>query len=199
MSENFWNERYSSEEYAYGTEPSKLLQLQLKLLRAGKILFPAEGEGRNAVYAAQCGWNVTAFDQSTEGKRKALLLAESKNVRIEYFIESFESISLATNDYDALALMFVHIPSEVRTMIHRKFLSYLKPGGIVILEAFTKNQLQYSSGGPKNLNQLYSLNEIAADFDECDMLLGEEKIVTLNEGQYHSGDASVIHFVGKKR
>src|SRR5680860_1842183 len=84
--DDFWNERYGIEEYVYGTEPNQFYKELLKKLSPGKILFPAEGEGRNAVFAAQNGWDVTAFDSSTEGKKKAEKLAAAKGVSVKYII-----------------------------------------------------------------------------------------------------------------
>ena len=85
---DFWNDRYSSKEYVYGTGPNQFYKEQLEKLAPGKILFPAEGEGRNAVYTAKKGWSVTAFDPSSEGRKKALLLAKKNKVQIEYQIEN---------------------------------------------------------------------------------------------------------------
>jgi 2-polyprenyl-3-methyl-5-hydroxy-6-metoxy-1,4-benzoquinol methylase len=199
MNTDFWNDRYSDSEYVYGIEPSKLLKEQLEALKPGKILFPAEGEGRNAVYAAGLGWNVVAFDQSEEGKKKALVLAKNKSVTIDYRIQSFDSIFFEPDSFDALVLVFVHLPSKPRTQFFRKLLSYVKSGGTVILEGFSKNQLKYSSGGPTDEAMLYSIAEILSDFEGVDISLLEEKVVVLKEGPFHDGEASVIHFVGKKK
>ena len=199
MSKEFWNDRYSTTEYAYGVEPSKLLQEQLKLLKPGKILFPAEGEGRNSVYAATLGWDVVAFDQSEEGRKKAVALARSKNVTIDYQIESFENIFFESESFDAIVLVFVHLPTKFRTIFFQKLLSCLKPGGVIILEGFSKKQLQYSSGGPNEFDALYSIDEIQSDFKGLHLSILEEKVVLLNEGPFHDGEASVIRFIGKKR
>jgi len=97
---DFWNERFGAEEYAYGTAPNQYYKEQLDKLLPGKILFPAEGEGRNAVFAAKLGWQVTAFDPSIEGKRKAEKLATENSVSIDYRIDNYENVSFPANHFD---------------------------------------------------------------------------------------------------
>lgn len=106
-----WNERYSKEEYAYGEEPNEYLQTQLQKLSPGKILFPAEGEGRNAVFAAKLGWQVSAFDISMEGQKKAIRLAEKNHVVIDYKVGSLDSMNYNDEEFDAIALIFAHFPA----------------------------------------------------------------------------------------
>ena len=107
MSNNFWDERYAVEDYVYGTEPNDFLKEELPKLTAGKILFPGEGEGRNAVFAAQLGWEVTAFDSSTEGKAKAERLAKAKGVSIDYQLASYDEAEFPAESFDALVLIYV--------------------------------------------------------------------------------------------
>lgn len=191
-----WNQRYAQEEYVYGTEPNEFLKQELSKLQPGKILFPAEGEGRNAVYAALQGWAVVAFDGSSEAKKKAEKLSERNNVTIDYKISTIEDFIFEENSFDAIVLIFVH--TENREENHRKLLKYLKPGGKLILEGFAKDQLEYNSGGPRNLTMLFSSEELNNDFNE---LLETEIIelkTELNEGQLHKGNASVIRLLGVK-
>lgn len=196
---NFWDERYSSEEYVYGTEPNQFFKEQIdKISVPGKLLLPGEGEGRNAVHAAKMGWQVDAFDQSSAGKLKALRLAEANNLTINYSIVDLAKFTPQKKYYNCAAIIFVHFNSEERKSFHQKIVEYLKPGGILILESFSKNQLGKSSGGPQNLEMLYSIEEIKNDFKEMRMILLEEKNVLLNEGDKHGGDASVIRYVGEK-
>ncbi len=103
---DFWNERYATLEYAYGTEPNQFYKEQLAMLATGKILFPAEGEGRNAVYAATQGWQVTAFDPSIEGKRKAEQLASENGVSIDYQIDNYEFVDFSPELFDCIVLIF---------------------------------------------------------------------------------------------
>lgn len=199
----FWNERYSQEDYAYGTEPNEFLKEQLNGLTSGKILFPAEGEGRNAVYAAQLNWEVTAFDQSEEGKKKADSLAASKGVSIDYRVGMLEDMDFQEGTFDAIVLVYVHLPAGFREKIHRQLISLLKPGGRIILEAFHKDHLKYNSvnekaGGPRQTDLLFSIEDLVDDFASLQTELVEEKVVVLNEGLYHVGESAVVRFVGVK-
>jgi hypothetical protein len=196
---NFWDERYSSKEYVYGTEPNQFFKEQIdKFSSPGKLLLPGEGEGRNAVYAAKQGWLVDAFDQSTIAQKKALKLAEEYNVNINYKVVDLIKFTPTTNHYNAAAIIFVHFGHPVRKIFHNKIIESLKPSGKLILELFSKNQLGKNSGGPQNLEMLYSLEDIKNDFKKMKTIFLEEKNVILNEGDKHGGDASVIRYVGEK-
>jgi hypothetical protein len=186
----FWNERYAAEEYIYGTEPNQFYREQLEELPPGKILFPAEGEGRNAVFAATKGWQVSAFDASAEAKKKAENLAREKNV---------EKVSLPKESFDCLALIYAHMPSLKRKEYHQKLASFLKPGGTLILEGFSKKQIENNTGGPRNVEMLFSEEELRNDFNFFAELSISETDVTLDEGPFHQGQASVIRMVGKNK
>ena len=194
----FWNNRYSAEIYAYGEAPNEHVKQELSGLKPGKILFPAEGEGRNAVHAATRGWNVTAFDTSTEGKKKAELLAAKYNVGIDYHISSYENCDFTKESFDCLVLVYAHMPPALRQMAHKKLTTFLKPEGKLILEGFSKKQINYNTGGPKNIDFLFSEEELRSDFSDLSELEIIEKEVVLNEGLFHQGTASVIRITGKK-
>ena len=199
-----WNERYSNEEFAYGEEPNNYLKEQLEKLNAGKILFPAEGEGRNAVFAAKIGWKAVAFDISDEGKNKALQLAQANNVMIDYKVGAIESLDFKKDEFDAIALIYAHFPAAIKSSYHKMLNQYLRKGGIVIFEAFSKNHLKYIAknervGGPKEIEMLFSIDEIKADFEGYEIVELEEKEIDLNEGLFHNGQGSVIRFVGIKK
>lgn len=199
-----WNDRYSSDEFAYGEEPNTYLKEQLEKLSAGAILFPAEGEGRNAVFAATLGWQVAAFDISTEGKKKALRLAEARGVTIDYQVGELQTLPYTSEQFDALALIYAHFPADIKSQYHRALDKYVRTGGIVIFEAFSKRHLEYISknenvGGPKELAMLFSTQEIQADFANYDIIELAEQEIELSEGQFHNGQGSVIRFVGRKK
>lgn len=195
---DFWNQRFGGDEYAYGTQPNEFYKEQLEKLEPGKILFPAEGEGRNAVYAATQGWDVAAFDPSTEGKRKAELLALSKNVSIEYFTSDYENIHFPEETLDCVVLIFAHMHPLKRNEYHKKLVSYLKPGGTLILEGFAKKQIFNKTGGPQNIDMLFSKEELENDFSGFSNLEITETEVNLDEGAFHRGTAAVIRVLGKK-
>jgi SAM-dependent methyltransferase len=194
----FWDERYNQEEFVYGTEPNEFFKEQLNSLVPGKIIFVCEGEGRNAVYAAKLGWYVEAFDLSKVGMSKALKLAEKNNVNIHYQIADANVIEYPANQYDAVALIYAHFPSSIRSSIHQKVIKWLKPNGKVILEAFNPNQLNNSSGGPKDIDMLYTKEILINDFKDLKIDLLEYKQIFLSEGKFHHGIADVVRFVGTK-
>ncbi|WP_346857548.1 methyltransferase domain-containing protein [uncultured Draconibacterium sp.] len=195
---DFWNERYSTAEFAYGEAPNKFLADELKTRKPGTILFPAEGEGRNAVYAATQGWNVTAFDPSIEGQKKAKLLADKYNTTIEYLLNGYEDIEFSPDSFDCIVLIFAHMPPLKRNSWHRKLTKYLKPGGTLLLEGFSKRQIENESGGPKNIDMLFSKEELESDFKHLAELKITETEYDLNEGPFHQGNASVIRVIGTK-
>ena len=197
--DNPWNERYNTTEFIYGKEPNVFFAENLMKLSAGKILLPAEGEGRNAVFAAKNSWQVTAFDGSEIAKEKALKLASDNNVKINYTCNYYENFEFNENYFDAIGLVFCHINSEKRKIIHNKFLKFLKKDGYIILQAYSKNQLKNKTGGPMDLDLLYSVDDIKADFEEMEILFLEENTINLSEGSYHVGQGSVVSFVGKKK
>ncbi|MBC7847492.1 MAG: class I SAM-dependent methyltransferase [Flavobacterium sp.] len=199
-----WDERYSNEEFAYGKEPNQYLKKELDKLRPGTILFPAEGEGRNAVYAAKIGWNVFAFDISSEGKKKALQLAASNNVKIDYKVGELETIDYEADQFDAIGLVYAHFPAAVKSHYHTILDKYLRKGGVIVFEAFSKKNLDYVQkdekiGGPKDIESLFSIAEIKSDFPDYDFEELTEMEIELNEGLFHNGKGSVIRFVGRKR
>lgn len=195
---NFWNERYGSQEYVYGKGPNVFFAEQLKQLPPGKILLPAEGEGRNAVFAAAKGWEVCAFDASEAGKMKAEKLAAAHQVSMEYLVADAANISYAENSFDLIAIIYAHFPEGLRKEIHQKAIRWLKPGGTLLVEAFHTEQLQYESGGPKSLELLYREEMLREDFKELEIQLMQTTIVHLEEGIYHRGKAKVIRFIAGK-
>ena len=192
---DFWEQRYTEEAYAYGTEPNVFFAEQLARLPPGRLLLPAEGEGRNAVWAAQQGWTVDAFDYAEAGRAKALLLAAARGVSIGYSIATFDDAPIAAGTYDAVAIVFAHVPSTARTAVHRKLAAALRPGGTLIMESFTKDQLQRGTGGPKSLDMLYDPTDLQADFKDLDIKLLETLEVQLTEGPYHQGLSSVVRLL----
>ena len=199
-----WNERYSKDEFAFGKQPNNYFKEQLEKLNVGTILFPAEGEGRNAVFAANLGWTVSAFDISMEGKKKADRLAEINKVTIDYQVGDLQEISFDTEQFDVIALIYAHFPANIKSLYHKTLDKYLRNGGVVIFEAFSKRHIDYVSkngrvGGPRDLESLFSMEEIKSDFANYDIIELEEKEIELSEGLYHNGTGSVIRFVGQKK
>jgi len=203
MSREFWDERYGNEEFVYGKLPNKYFKEKIDELSVGKALFAAEGEGRNAVYAATLGWEVTAFDQSLCAKKKAISLAENNQVTIDYLVSDLDNFNYTSASFDVLVLIFAHFPEEKRRIYHRQLTQTIKNGGYIILEAFSKNHMQNQKenpkvGGPKNIDMLYDLDEIKEDFQNFEFLEAYETETELNEGEHHKGKGSVIRILAKK-
>ena len=199
-----WNDRYSNDEFAYGEHPNNYLKEQLEKLNVGKILFPAEGEGRNAVFAATLGWTVSAFDISIEGKNKALRLAGANHVTIDYQVGELDTLNYSNEQFDAIALIYAHFPADIKSIYHKTLDKYLRKGGLVIFEAFSKKHIDYITknekvGGPKDIAMLFSMDELKSDFDNYEIIELIEKEIELNEGLFHNGQGSVIRFLGRKK
>jgi 2-polyprenyl-3-methyl-5-hydroxy-6-metoxy-1,4-benzoquinol methylase len=194
----FWNEKFSTDEYIYGLSPNKFFKEQIKKFKPGKLLLLGEGEGRNSVYTASKGWEVDAADFSQTAKEKALKLAEKNNVTINYTISNVGDFIPRGNYYDAVGLVFIHLNPEERKVVHKRMVTALKNKGQIILQAFEKEQLGKNSGGPQSEEMLYSIEELENDFRDLRIHLLKKESVFLEEGNKHYGGASVIKFVGEK-
>lgn len=202
---NKWDESYNIEKYRYGETPNLFFKQIIDTLPIGKILLPADGEGRNGVYAATRGWSVDAFDQSQQAKGKALRLAQKNSVDISFKVIDFEDISenYIVDSYDVIALTYVHLPEQLKAKYHRSLLPFLKIGGHIIIEGFNKEHVKYQqqnplAGGPPQVEMMYSKEEILSIFESLKIDLLEETTVELAEGIGHNGKASVIRFIGQK-
>ncbi|MCX6150783.1 MAG: class I SAM-dependent methyltransferase [Ignavibacteriales bacterium] len=196
--EKFWNERYSTEEFVYGKEPNEFFKQEIEKLNPGNLLLIGEGEGRNAVYAAKLGWQVDAVDFSESAKRKALILAKENDVVLNYNVQNLIDFVPVENYYDAVGIIYLHLEEELRKAVHKKIFKALKKDGALILEVFEKEQIKYSSGGPKDVALLYSLEDIVVDFIDLDFKKLSKESLNINEGKHHLGKAAVIRFVGIK-
>jgi len=196
---DFWNARYGEPGFAYGTEPSAFLVSQKNLLRPGmKALAVADGEGRNGVWLAQQGLEVLSVDASEVGLRKAQQLADDRGVKIRTERVDLTAWAWPEQDFDIVAAIFVHFPPEVRARMHRRMIEALKPGGVLILEAFTPAQLGYKSGGPPVAEMLYTADMLRIDFAGAEFLQIEECVTDLEEGKYHRGPGAVVRLVSRR-
>lgn len=199
MDVKMWDERYSQNEYVYGKAPNKFIAQKLDDLQAGKILFPCEGEGRNAVYAVKVGWTVDAFDFSSAGYEKAMSLADQEGVTLNNFwVADAAVFAPEPKAYDAIGLAYCHVAPEIRQAFHQKLIKGLKPGGTVLFEAFAEDQLNYDSGGPPVIERLFTKSQVEQEFAGLQFQMLRHEIVHLQEGRYHYGDGAVIRMVGTK-
>ena len=195
---NFWDERYAAADYVFGTEPNEYFKERLDGLKPGKIFIPAAGEGRDAVYAALSGWEVVAVDQSIVGQQKALKLAQQFNVKIEYSVQDVFTYDIKDEEFDVIAPIYFHLPTELRKDFYKKIIPGLKKGGHIILEAFNPKQLNNESGGPKDIEMLLTSDILCKEFSEMEIIENAEKEKVLKEGKGHFGKADVVMFFAKR-
>ncbi len=200
-----WNDRYGASSYAYGKEPNQFFEQTLtQHSLSGTILLPAEGEGRNAVYAAKFGLRVTAFDISEAGKIKAMALAAANNVTINYEVGDFLKMDFEPASFDSIALIYAHFPPSILSIYHQRLVELLKPNGLLFLEGFSTENLSYRAanpqiGGPDKIEMLFSVEGIKKEFPTLEIVQLAEVEVTLNEGLYHIGKGKVIRYIGRKK
>lgn len=202
--EHFWDKRYRDSGFAYGQEPNVFFQEQIALLPVGKILLPAEGEGRNAVYAAQKGWEVHAFDSSIVARDKALRWAADLGVSLDYRIADFEQVAYLEADFDCIAFVFTHFPKEKQQAYFQRLFHFLKPGGNVIVEVFSEDNLPLRTvhpqiGGPATPDMLFGLEDMEGIFHDFAHKIVQQVYTELHEGVFHNGTASVIRVVATKK
>ena len=192
-----WNERFAREEPVYGEEPNRYLrsQTEKRLKPPMKVLLPADGYGRNGLWLAKEGFEVTTVDVSPVGVERARKAAQSAGVSAEILRGDLNTWEWPKDQFDAVAAIYLHLPPEERQGVHAHMLGALKPGGILILEAFNPGQLAYTSGGPKNVELLYTAEMLRRDFARAEELELEETVAELEEGRMHSGLGSVVRAV----
>lgn len=193
-----WDERYSADEYVYGKDPNEFLANAASNIPKGKVLCLAEGEGRNAVYLATHGYNVVAVDSSSVGLEKAKRLASERGVSIETIVADLTHFDIEPESWDGIVSIFAHLPPQVRKELHKKVVQGLRPGGVLILEAYRPDQLKYKTGGPPNADFMMTLKSLEEELDGLDFEYGVELDRDIIEGQFHTGKGAVVQIIGKK-
>jgi len=191
-----WDERYALEGWAFGTEPNDFLKEQAHRIPPGKVLCVGEGEGRNAVFLADEGFEVVGVDRSQVGLDKAQGLAQDRGVFIETVLSSIEDFDLTEGEWQGIVSVFFHLPPELRKGIHQSVVKGLSPGGILILEAYTPKQLEFGTGGPPDITKLPSLEALEEELEGLEFLVARETEREVHEGRMHTGKGSVVQLVG---
>lgn len=193
-----WDEEFSKPGYRYGTEPNGfLVEMAARLPPGARVIAAGDGEGRNGVWLATQGHRVLALDASEVGLAKARALAAERGVAIETTTADLSTYDPVPASADAVALIFVHMPPAIRRAAHRNLVRALKPGGLLILEAFHHDQMGRTSGGPKDISMLFDLALLAEDFGpDIRVVHGFEGEIDLDEGRGHIGSGAVVRFVG---
>lgn len=192
-----WNERYNTEEYVYGTEPNSFLAENAGRLK-GPVLSLAEGEGRNAVFLASLGLAVLGVDSSEVGLAKAQRLAASRDLMIETEATDLAVYIPPENYFGSVISIFAHLPADIRANLYPRVERSLKPGGVLLLEAYSHKQVSRNTGGPKDPDLLLSLSDLKAAFPRCTPVLAREIERDVTEGRFHTGPASVVQFIAIK-
>ena len=198
-----WDERYSDAEYIFGTAPNDFLKEEFQRIPAGgRVLCLAEGEGRNAVFLAEQGYDVTAMDLSEVGLNKAVRLADDRNVKISTQVADLADYSFGQSQWDGIVSIWAHMPEAIRKHVHAQIETALKPNGIFIVEAYTEQQLAMDAvGGPSatEKQRFGSLVNLRHELAALEEVIGVEKQRMISEGSRHQGISAVVQFIGYKK
>lgn len=193
-----WDNIYDVDEYVYGRLANDFLRDNIDILPKGKILCLAEGEGRNSVFLAKLGYDVTAVDLSAVALKKARKLAEENHVNIEFIQADLDRFDLGKNQWDAIVSIFCHLPETVRSSLHKRIEKSLKPNGIYLAEAYTPKQLEFKTGGPGNISMLISSANVEQELSSLKFKVLREKERYIQEGVKHHGQSHVVQVIGQK-
>lgn len=190
----FWNERYTARGYLYGTEANAFLVENAALLR-GPILSLSEGEGRNAVFMASQGFDVLGVDCSEVGLEKAQSLAKSRGVVITTEVADLGTFQPKEGHFGSVVSISAHLPGSIRARLYPLIEKALKPGGVIVLEAYSENQLGKNTGGPKDMDMLMTVEKLQNEFPNLKPILARELDREVSEGEGHTGMASVVQYI----
>jgi 2-polyprenyl-3-methyl-5-hydroxy-6-metoxy-1,4-benzoquinol methylase len=200
MSSTFWNERYASEHLVYGESPNDyLVGIADRLPTTGKALDIGAGEGRNALFLASHGLEVLAIDQSDVGMQKAMRIAHERGLELRTQVVDLQDFDVDENSFDVISSIFVHLPSALRAKVHRDVGKWLKPGGFFVLEAYAPDQIERETGGPKDPALLAPLDHILRELNDLDIEYQASLIRNVTEGHFHTGEASVVQVLVRKK
>ncbi|WDD96888.1 SAM-dependent methyltransferase [Thalassomonas actiniarum] len=193
-----WDQRYATKEYAYGTKPNEFLQENVGAIPKGKVLSLAEGEGRNAVFMARLGYQVTAVDSSRVGLAKAQALAQENGVSIECIHADLADYEPGQCQWDGIVSIFCPLPSSFRQKLHEKVMAALKPQGVLLLENYTPEQLSFGTGGGNSADTMITAQMLRRELAELNFLHLKELQRSVVEGIYHTGQAAVVQVIAVK-
>ncbi len=194
-----WDARYAEAGWAFGDEPNDFLRATAHFLPpGGRVLCLAEGEGRNAVYLAGLGHDVTAVDLSSVGLAKARVLAADRGVTLRTEVADLASFAIAPGAWQGVVSIFAHVPGPVRGPLHAAVVAGLSAGGVLLLEAYTPRQLGQGTGGPQDASKFMTLAGLRRELAGLEFELGEELEREVIEGRYHTGRAEVVQVVARK-
>lgn len=194
-----WETKYkASQEYLFGTRPNRFLVENLAQLPPGKVLCLGEGEGRNAVYLAQHGLEVTAVDLAPTALAKTRRLAQQNGVRVHTILADLNDFPIAPGMWQTILCFFVHLPEEERALLHHRVVQGLAPGGVYLLEGFAPGQVRYGDRGPKNPAQLYNIMAIRKELAGLQIRIARELDRPLDDAQPELGLCAVAQVLAAK-
>ena len=193
-----WDERYSDDEYLFGTEPNYFLKNVEPDLPTGRALCYGDGEGRNGVFLARRGYEVTSMDASQVGMEKARRLAHESGVELATVVADLREFDFGHEKWDVIVSVFVHLFPDLRRRVHHRVVEALLPGGALVLEAYTPEQLRYRTGGPPREELLMTLPALEEDLRGLDLEVGRELVRDVVEGRGHNGKAAVVQVLARK-
>ena len=193
-----WDERYNSDDYAYGTDPNEFLRDHFDQIPIGRVLSLGEGEGRNGVFLARQGYSVTAVDGSVVGLEKARKLAKQHGVEIKLIHADLAEYDLGENAWQGIVSIFVPLPSWLRRQIYQAIPRALSQGGVFLLEAYTPNQLRHGTGGGSSVDTMQSVETLRDELKGLEFTRLEELERHVIEGSFHTGLGSVVQAVARK-
>ncbi|MBN2825479.1 MAG: class I SAM-dependent methyltransferase [Campylobacterales bacterium] len=198
--QHFWNTMFANEEeYLYGTQPNAYIQEKSHLLKPNShILCLAEGEGRNALHLASLGHRISSIDASDIALQKQKKLLEAHGYTIDALHQDLSHWQPQPNYFDAIATSFMHLPKPLLAQVLTHSITTLKPDALFMGEFFSLQQLQYNSGGPKDSQKLYAIEDFVHHQEGIEFIELKEEIVHLSEGSGHQGEASVIRVLFRK-
>ena len=193
-----WDERYSAKEYVYGKNPNDFLVQSLSNIPGGKVLCLADGEGRNSVYLAEQGFEVSSVDASEPGMKKADQLARERGVSIHTVVSDLADYEIEPETWDAIVSIFCHLPPALRQVVHKKVVAGLRPGGVLVLEAYTPKQLELGTGGPAVAEMTMTLENLKTELNGLQFNHAIELERDVIEGIYHTGRGAVVQLIAVK-
>src|SRR4051812_22050964 len=195
-----WNTRFAAPDYIFGTAPNEYLASKVSLLQRGqRALCVADGEGRNSVWLAEQGLKVTAFDISPVGIEKARRLAGERNVSVAYELSDIYGWRWPGAQFDVVAAIFVQFADPaMRTFMFEHIVASMKPRGLLIVQGYTPKQLEYKTGGPKQVENMYTAPLLRSAFGGLEILEVREHEKIMAEGTQHSGPSALIDFLARK-
>lgn len=200
MDSKFWDQRYGAgADFVYGVEPNDFLREQAHRIPPGRVLCLAEGEGRNAVYLASLGYEVTGVDYSAEGLRKAERLARERGVQLTLIEADLATFDLGVDRWDGIVSIWAHTPAPIRRRLHAALTPALRVGGVLVLEAYRPEQIALGTGGPKDPSYLPTLAGLRDELAGLDLVVARAADREIHEGPFHGGASATVQVVGIRR